>query len=182
MTCPQCAFPLTPPPRTTSTRQREEGKAIAEVGYLEPRGFWETWLFLWLYFGLVFALMFPGVSTVILGKANLELISFLSIIGLVTGVVTASMLASQMKGIKIAVPIGDKNTFVTKLTVAMGELRFRLKSRQDDYLVFEPPTISLKILPFSPARIFEVIVILDTDSATILGPRTPVNRLQSRLV
>jgi hypothetical protein len=124
-----------------------------------------------------------GLMTVVLrGRMNPDVYGIIMTGALVSGAVMASIITYQVKGIKTVVPVTDKNKFVTKLTTGMGELRFRLKSKQDGYLVFEPPGVALKVLPLNPARFFEVIVILDTDSATILGPRTPVNKLQSRLV
>ena len=181
-TCPQCAFPLAAPPQAASGRTRDEGKASVDVGSLEPRGFWETWLFLFVYFGVIIALLIAGLITVGRGRMNLDVFGIILTGGLASGALMASIVTYHLKAIKTVVPVTDKNKFVTRLTVGMGELRFRLKSNEGDYLVFEPPGIALKILPLNPARFFEVIVILDADSATIMGPRTPVNKVLSRLV
>ncbi len=92
-------------------------------------------------------------------------------VGLIFGAALTLVLAFVVRKRTITLPVQDREAFVSEITGKLTAAGYRLESRGDNVLTFGP---SGRAGPLAP----KVIVEVGEASATIVGPRLPLKRLQ----
>jgi hypothetical protein len=140
---------------------------------MKPRGYWGSLLTLAI-------ITFP-VSILVWGfffslGSSLTLANSLSGEGLWMGLAFAALfspiMAFFMRKRTIVMPVRDTNAFVLEITERLKALRYHLESRGEGVLTFGPSARAGLLAP-------KVIVQVGDTSATVVGPRTPIRKLQA---
>ena len=143
---------------------------------MDPKGFFGTWVTIFALTALPF-----GVLMTTVGGAEVE---EGMTAGFGFGVLFGACMAPLMMGVRIRLPVAERHAFIAALNLSMAELAYHPKTQSGDYIIFEAASAGnykLGPLALTPSSFFTIFVQLDGDSATVVGPRQTVKKLERRL-
>ena len=143
---------------------------------MDPKGFFGTWLTIFALTGLPF-----GVLMTTVGGAELE---EGMAAGFGFGVLFGACMAPLMMSVRVQLPFAERHAFLGALNLSMAVLAYHPKTQSGDYIIFEAASFGnykLGPLALTPSSFFTVFVQLDGNSATVVGPRQTVRKLERQL-
>jgi hypothetical protein len=95
--------------------------------------------------------------------------------GVVFGTPFSLLMALRMKGTQITLPVRDPQAFLSRVAIRLGRLNYRQHTQESSYQVYVPGGLQL---PLSYAKVY---LLLQQNSATIVGPERIVQKLLKAL-
>lgn len=143
---------------------------------MEPKSFWETYGRL-ASISLIGPILFTIVSLLLVQTGHLPTWSFWgALLGVPIALLVIYFIALGLKEVKISINFHDKKSFLSKLNMVLAELEedFYPISESDNFLIYRSSR------PFG-SYIAKIYVQIENDSATIVGPKKIMKKLEERL-
>ena len=148
--------------------------AASTTSYLQPRGFWGSFIAIASGTGLAWTLAFTWILSAFM-KMNFDQALFIgNISGGLFGIAMGLSMAYFIKAAKLSVVFNDKRNFHSKLNMILAEIGYHPESQTDRLFTYKP-SIHTGLL------FGKVSVQVEDDSADILGPWYYVDMIEKRL-
>jgi hypothetical protein len=140
---------------------------------MKPRGYWGSLLTLAIITFPVSILVWGFFFSLGPGTTLAESLSGEGLwIGLVFGALFAPIMAIFLRKRTIVMPVQDREAFVVGITEKLRALGYHLESQVDGVLTFGPSARAGLLAP-------KLIVEVGKTSATVVGPRIPIKKLEA---
>jgi hypothetical protein len=136
--------------------------------------YWATFAKLASCTALPFALLSSWLLSLILGMHFGFVLRYGIVSGLVFGLVVAFAMAPRMKAVRISVPVQNSEEFWAVIDLALAEFGYRLERRELTYAIYKSSWHAGLLAG-------AVTVRTENKSATIVGPASYLQRLQTRI-
>jgi len=141
---------------------------------LQPRSYFGTASVLFGVTALPFGLLMGWIMSAQTGTTFGEMLIITIPGGLLFGLLFGFIMAAFLKGSTITVTVGDRDDLITRINVAMSQIGYNPATESANFLTFRPSfQAGLLAGRFS--------VVIQGNSATIVGPSAYIKKLAKRL-
>lgn len=144
---------------------------------MEPRGFVDTWVRV----GIISALGFTILSTVIMGGDVATALPLGFLFGAMFGLAMAPMLAAIT--VRISVPEARRGQVVHDLDLILAQLDYHLDSSHEGYRNYSPSATGdfiLASLKMNPRAGQNIVITFLSETVTVVGPRMMVRKVERK--
>ncbi len=141
---------------------------------MQPRSFWGTFVMVAAITALPFALLWSLLFSLMMGLEFGQVLRVGIWSGIAFGLLFGFVMAFFMKAITISVAFQDKESFLSRLNVALAELGYHPQSQTETFLTYKP-SFQAGLLAG------KISVQIEQSSATIVGPLTYLKKLRKRI-
>lgn len=141
---------------------------------MQPRGFWATFVIIAAVTALPFGLLWSWLFSLAMGLDFGQVLAVGIWGGVAFGLIFGFVTAFFTKAATISADFQDKETFLSRLNVALAEIGYHPQSQTETFFTYKP-SFQAGLLSG------KISVQLEHGSAMIVGPSTYVKKLRKRI-